>query len=458
MASSNFNPNKSNLPYYIFCFFVFCMNPLIGILLFLARFIPYYNNQKKRNNGSQSGYYNQGTPYQNYNRNGYSPQQGNVNQQGQQWAPPGQPQWGTQQPRQGQPQWTAQQGQQWAPQQPRQGQPQWTTQQPRQPIPPQRDMNLVNKFTSPNLGRKARVIGGILSGIFAVMTLMVLFEDFYLIGMGQIGSLLAELSFLLPVSLAFGYLSLWGHKKSKKAARCREYLTIIGNSSAVALRELSRITNTPYEQVRSDISELVANGVFGATAYVDMSSQYLILNEYGKRKVAEHLAAARKQRTPEPEKATPLSKEAEASKEASILREIRQVNDEIADPRLSEQIDRIEEITRLILRYQEDHPEQAGQLRSFLSYYLPTTLKILNSYAELERQSYQGKNITETRQRIEDIMDKVVTGFETQLDQLFANSRIDITSEITVLENMLRKDGLTSDTEDPFGDVLAQGF
>ena len=87
---------------------------------------------------------------------------------------------------------------------------------------------------------------------------------------------------------------------------------------------------------------------------------------------------------------------------------------------------------------------KSPQLHSFLSYYLPTTLKILRAYAQLEDQEVNGENISAAMERIENMMDKVVEGFEKQLDQLFQGDALDITADVEVLERMLAKDGLSS--------------
>ena len=78
-----------------------------------------------------------------------------------------------------------------------------------------------------------------------------------------------------------------------------------------------------------------------------------------------------------------------------------------------------------------------------MEYYLPTTLKLLRQYARLERQPSSGENIASSRARIESILDKLVAGFEKQLDMLFKSDAIDITSDIKVLEKMMEMDGLT---------------
>ena len=79
-----------------------------------------------------------------------------------------------------------------------------------------------------------------------------------------------------------------------------------------------------------------------------------------------------------------------------------------------------------------------------MNYYLPTTLKILNAYAQMDAQGVEGENISAAKERIEGMMDKVVEGFEKQLDQLFKTEAMDIATDVEVLERMLDKDGLGS--------------
>ena len=110
-------------------------------------------------------------------------------------------------------------------------------------------------------------------------------------------------------------------------------------------------------------------------------------------------------------------------------------------------IDRIGEITSKIYAYVKQNPGKEDQLRSFLNYYLPTTLKILKAYARMEDQGVEGENIRAAKARIEGMMDKVVDGFEKQLDRLFEVDTMDVTADVQVLEQMLEKDGLSGGIE-----------
>ena len=127
---------------------------------------------------------------------------------------------------------------------------------------------------------------------------------------------------------------------------------------------------------------------------------------------------------------------------AQTLREIRRLNDEIADGPVSERIDRLETVTASIFSTIREQPRRATAARRFLNYYLPTTLKLLESYSLLERQSYQGENIQRSRRQIEDILEKLVHAVEQLQDKLFQPDALDIEAEIRAMDTMLSMDGL----------------
>ena len=145
---------------------------------------------------------------------------------------------------------------------------------------------------------------------------------------------------------------------------------------------------------------------------------------------------------------------AQAPKEAEegysgILRSIRRANDAIADPVLSAKISRLEEITARIFRAVEEDPKKAGRIGTFLNYYLPTTQKLLDSYAEFEAAGVEGENLRQAKERIESTMDAIIRGFEHQLDELYKADAMDVDSDIRVMETMLRRD--TATVEEDFG-------
>ena len=125
------------------------------------------------------------------------------------------------------------------------------------------------------------------------------------------------------------------------------------------------------------------------------------------------------------------------------LEEMRRLNDSIQDAAISAQIDRLEQVSGKIFRQVQKDPTQLPQIRKFMSYYLPTTLKLLRAYDDMSHQGVQGENITGTMERVRGMMGTIVTAFERQLDSLFGDQAMDISTDITVLDNMMAREGLT---------------
>lgn len=127
------------------------------------------------------------------------------------------------------------------------------------------------------------------------------------------------------------------------------------------------------------------------------------------------------------------------------LEEMRRLNDSIQDAAISAQIDRLEQVSGKIFRQVQKDPTQLPQIRKFMSYYLPTTLKLLRAYDDMSHQGVQGENITGTMERVRGMMGTIVTAFERQLDSLFGDQALDISTDITVLDNMMAREGLSDD-------------
>ena len=127
------------------------------------------------------------------------------------------------------------------------------------------------------------------------------------------------------------------------------------------------------------------------------------------------------------------------------IREMKRLNDSIKDETISRQIDRLEEVSGKIFDCVKADPKKLPQIRKFMNYYLPTTLKLLNAYDRMSSQGVEGQNISGTMERVESMMSNIVTAFERQLDSLFGDQALDISTDITVLENMMAREGLSDD-------------
>ena len=215
-------------------------------------------------------------------------------------------------------------------------------------------------------------------------------------------------------------------------------IAVMGKRGYIAVDELCAVTGKSRKKIESDLDYMVEKGLLGTGAYLDSGRGIFFRSADA---FADYANATAKK-----ENVTP--KEANEGY-AGALRAIRSANDRIADPVLSEKIDHLETVAGKIFREVEEHPEKQQQAATFLNYYLPTTLKLLDSYAKFEEAGIEGENLSRAQERIEETMDALIKGFDKQLDDLYRNEAMDIDSDIRVMENMLRRD--TASVEDDFG-------
>ena len=126
-----------------------------------------------------------------------------------------------------------------------------------------------------------------------------------------------------------------------------------------------------------------------------------------------------------------------------MIRRIRESNDRIEGEEVSAKMDRLEQIAEKIFEQVQEHREKLPDIRKLMNYYLPTTLKLLDAYEEFDSQPVQGENIKTAKQQIEQTLDTINIAFENLLDKLFTDEVLDVSSDISVLETMLKQEGLT---------------
>ena len=285
--------------------------------------------------------------------------------------------------------------------------------------------SLLSKMSA--TAKKLTIAGAVLSAVFGFASINSVFGNLWMLP--DIAWYLEELA---PIFCFFGagLGCLWaGLRRQKRVRTFRSYLAMIGSRTTISISALSSTLGTSPAKVRDTLEDMLDDGFF-PQGYLDYGNDRLVLTSDG-------ISDPPKEEEPAPE-------QPEEDPQNAILEEIRAINAGIDNPKLNQQIDRIGTITAKVFEYQRSHPQKSTQLHSFLSYYLHTTLKILGAYAQLEDQEVEGENISAAMDRIEGMMDKVVEGFEKQLDQLFQGDALDITADVEVLGRMLAKDGLSS--------------
>ena len=131
------------------------------------------------------------------------------------------------------------------------------------------------------------------------------------------------------------------------------------------------------------------------------------------------------------------------SRGQDMLHQIRSENDAIPDEVLSGQMDELEHLCVQIFKTVAEKPGKAPQIRKFMDYYLPTTLKMLASYRTMSNRGVSVSDMTEARSTVIRGMGMVLTACQKQLDTLYKDDILDVSTDIDVLEQMLKRDGFT---------------
>lgn len=130
--------------------------------------------------------------------------------------------------------------------------------------------------------------------------------------------------------------------------------------------------------------------------------------------------------------------------------EMRRLRNSIREPKVCSKIDELMQITDKIVEDAKEDPDDIPQIKRFMSYYLPTTIKLLHTYDRMGSQGIAGDNISGTMTRIEDMLDTAIAAYKKQLDALFANQALDIETDIEVMNAMLAREGLCGTQSSPF--------
>lgn len=230
-----------------------------------------------------------------------------------------------------------------------------------------------------------------------------------------------------------------------KVSRFRVYLKALGTKTSITLERLSRSVGKNERFVRKELQKMIKQGLF-LEGHLDNEQKNLITSdetfqefersrlELEQRKRSQAVQAAK---SPDPKIQEVLDKG------NAYVKEIRRCNDEIPGEEISAKIDRMEAIVRKIFERAEAHPEVIPDMKKLMDYYLPMTVKLLNAYADMDRQPVQGETIRKSKQEIDATLDTLNAAFEKLLDELFQDAAIDVSSDISVLNTLLAQEGLT---------------
>ena len=236
-----------------------------------------------------------------------------------------------------------------------------------------------------------------------------------------------------------------------RVSRFKTYCKLLGDKTHCALETLAQKVGKSEKFVHREVQRMIRQGWF-LQGHLDKEETRLITTHETYRQFEQsrlQLEQRQKQAALEQAKrdASPYAPQVREvlEKGDAFLAEIRRCNDAIPGQEISQKIFRIEAIVARIFERAEAHPEIVPDLKKMMDYYLPMTVKLLRAYADMDAQPVQGENIQGSKREIEATLDTLNLAFEKLLDSVFADTALDISSDISVLNTLLAQDGLTED-------------
>lgn len=254
-------------------------------------------------------------------------------------------------------------------------------------------------------------------------------------------------------TLIFVLMAMIGTRMAGSVSRFRKYVKLLGNREYCDVKELAQKTGRPVKSIVKELKKMIKKGWFCQGHLDEQESclivsdrayhQYTELIERTRREKAEQETAAQKRQQEYSRLSPEVQKVIEAGDE--YVRKIREANDAIPGDEISAKIYRMETLVDRIFDRVEQKPDTVEDIRKLMEYYLPTAIKLLEAYEELDAQPVQGENIISSKQEIEKTLDTLNAAFEKLLDDLFQDTAWDLSSDISVLNTLLAQEGLTED-------------
>lgn len=323
--------------------------------------------------------------------------------------------------------------------------------------------NNLNKKAKNNIStyidkRPAGTVSGIVYMIFGLLGTMFfgILSLVFIIFMSFFSKLVADtlgafIVIVLLLGISLGLL-FRGLNLRKRVKRFKTYVRFIEDNSYCLIKDLARFAKEKEAFVIKDLNKMINLGMF-TEGHIDDEKNYFMLND---DVYTDYLKLKKQQMNKEElDKKEKLNRNINDSEEEELnsiitmgrkyIEEIKSVRNELYKEEIALKIDKLQGIANQILNYVEQNPKKLQEVNKFINHYLPITIKLINSYKDLAKQTVQGDNIMNAKNEIEKSIDIINNAFENLLDDLYEDIVLDISTDISVLKTLFKQEGLTEE-------------
>ena len=311
--------------------------------------------------------------------------------------------------------------------------------------------NDISKYISK---RPAGSMSGILYILFGISGCLVygssvLIFIIFKILFGMIGSNVLFVAAFLLLVVSVGLL-IRGITLRKRVKRFKKYVRFIDDNNYFLINDLAKFAREKESFVVKDLSKMIDLGMF-LEGHIDEEKTYFMLND----EVYNDYLNLKNQQIAKEIDNEKLNEEIENLEKDEIestikigrnyIEQIKNIKNELYKEEIAVKLDKLGNISNQILVQVEKNPNKIQEVNKFINHYLPITIKLINSYKDINNQSVQGENIENAKIEIEKSIDLINSAFENLLDDLYEDVVLDISTDISVLKTLFKQEGLTED-------------
>ena len=293
------------------------------------------------------------------------------------------------------------------------------------------------------------VFGIAMSGVFGILLIVSIIMTLLSTAPYNLGAAFATTVIIGGLWFGASIMGISGMRMLGRVKRFRAYITELGNRGYVEFQQLAQKVGKSQQFLLKDTQRMIRMGWF-KQGRIDSHGTSLMVTDSVYQEYQKLLAQIEEKKAHD--EAEAMRKD--TSKLEPDIREIVKTGDEYVGkirksnikttcPEIAGKISRIEVLLERIFSRVREEPETATDTRRLMDYYLPTTVKLIEAYQELDKQPVQGENIKASKKEIESTLDTLNLAFEKMLDSMFKSKAIDVSADISVLNTLLAQEGLT---------------
>ncbi|MBR0374807.1 MAG: 5-bromo-4-chloroindolyl phosphate hydrolysis family protein [Mogibacterium sp.] len=267
-----------------------------------------------------------------------------------------------------------------------------------------------------------------------------------------VGSLVFNLLLAVAGLAACYFLIKSGRAQKSLIDKFNKYSRLCGSEDYISIAKLAKVAGEPEEEVVKALEDMIKAGYL-PYAKMDDQKKTLMLSEQVYKEYLDKLNAKMAKEKEEADKKAGIENLNVPESVKKTIREgqdfidyIKAANARIPDVEMTSKLNKLEFIVNRIFEQVKKDPSTANDLNKLMTYYLPTTKKLVEAYIDLDNQSMSSKNIDETKREISSAMDTINEAFANLFDSMFQDVAWDISSEVSAMKTMMAQDGLADPT------------